>query len=117
MNEKRKYTCGVCRSHNVINDVKGHKNKCPFVSCHCEICEIKAKNVNINMAATVDSEAVQEPNVVQTEEPVAVQRFTIPVPQGQILFLQNNSNPITVDVYIYTGFAVLQGTIYSSNEI
>lgn len=110
MNQKRKYTCRVCRSHNVINYVKGHKYKCPFLHCYCEICNIKSKNVNTKMSATVDSVAMEEPSICST--PMEVQRFTILVPKGEILFLQNSSNSITVDGYIYNGIALLQGKFH-----
>nr|UXB53283.1 doublesex variant A [Oncopeltus fasciatus] len=48
---KRKY-CAKCQKHNMMKEVKGHKNDCPFTSCPCEHCrkiEVKRYTSRMNV--------------------------------------------------------------------
>ena len=51
----RNPTCALCRNHQKISSLKGHKRYCPWRQCLCELCystnkkrEINAKQVNIS---------------------------------------------------------------------
>ena len=57
----RNPTCALCRNHQRISTLKGHKRYCPFRQCLCELCystnkkrEVNAKQVALRRAQAQD---------------------------------------------------------------
>ena len=42
--------CTRCRNHGVINDLRGHKHKCPWKECTCDKCLIVAEKQRVTAA-------------------------------------------------------------------
>ncbi|CAD5223869.1 unnamed protein product [Bursaphelenchus okinawaensis] len=41
---KEQYMCQLCANHGLFNQPKkGHKQKCPFKGCPCEMCTLNLK--------------------------------------------------------------------------
>ena len=120
--QRNKPRCTVCRSHNVVSYSKGHKRKCPFLNCFCDICKMISKclgkknnSIIINSVETLPMHFAPTItlNVSTIQEPVKLNGFILADQQGEMLFLENNSIPsVTIGNNMYNGFALLEGKFY-----
>ena len=37
--KKAERSCTICSNHGIRSMLKGHKRHCPFLNCHCVLCE------------------------------------------------------------------------------
>ena len=114
MKVKSQYFCTVCRSHNIMNSLKGHKFICPFLDCLCEICKIKSKRLNVNMEVTVESVPIQDPTISSNEvksEVETLQGVITTDPQGNIFFIPNCTIVLSMDTQIFNGYNLITSKI------
>lgn len=115
MKQRSKSKCTICRAHNVISDLKGHKHKCTFRNCNCDICQVKSICLGKIEDLEVINLVIEGPTITPEKQQVLeIGQFIIsadfPAP---ILLITNNSSSITIGNTLFIGFAHISGSKFN----
>lgn len=108
MSQRNKPKCTICRAHNVISDFKGHKYKCAFRDCNCDLCQVKSiclgkkGIINLVLEEQPPIPSEKEEEVVEIRQILISDKF-----QEPILLLENNSYSVIIGNTLFSGFALI----------
>ena len=81
---QRHPTCALCKNHQTISTLKGHKRYCPWRNCVCELCygttkkrKINAEQVALRRAQAQDEE-LRKKGIIQQLERISSSTLTSP---------------------------------------
>lgn len=83
---QRHPTCALCKNHQTISTLKGHKRYCPWRQCMCELCygtnkkrKINAEQVALRRAQAQDEE-LRKKGIIQQLERISSTSTLTPAP-------------------------------------
>nr|AIL86779.1 doublesex 1 [Daphnia carinata] len=86
---QRHPTCALCKNHQTISTLKGHKRYCPWRQCMCELCygtnkkrKINAEQVALRRAQAQDEELRKKGIIQQLERISSSSASTITTPSS-----------------------------------